>query len=151
MPQCIACSRSPHNVLHSPSSIMVVGLEHSQYELSPNKEVPWYTCNTFNVAILSIQQLNTTQEYSQKNIHRRIFKFYTVARFSQHSSTKVWIINPRCACTARVTVVVLCVCVCVCVCGFVFSILPSRAFRRPMKDISSYSVGNAVKLKSRSL
>ena len=26
------------------------------------------------------------------------------------------IINPRCACGARVTVVVLCVCVCVCVC-----------------------------------
>ena len=37
--------------------------------------------------------------------------------------------------------------VCVCVCVSVFSILPSRAFRRPTRGISSYSVENAVKLK----
>ena len=38
------------------------------------------------------------------------------------------------------------VCVCVCVCMSVFSILPSRAFRRQMRGISGYSAGNAVKL-----
>ena len=42
-------------------------------------------------------------------------------------------------------------CVYVCVCVSVFSILPSRAFRRPTKGISGYSMGNAVKLKSRFL
>ena len=43
------------------------------------------------------------------------------------------------------------VCVCLSVCGSVFSILSSRAFRHPMRGISGYSVGNAVKLKSRFL
>ena len=52
-------------------------------------------------------------------------------------------INPWRACATRITVVVLCVCV------SVFSILPSRAFRRPTRGISSYSAENAVKLKSR--
>ena len=56
-------------------------------------------------------------------------------------------INPRRACATRVTVVVLCVCMCV----SVFSILPSHAFRRPTRGISGYSVGNAVKMKSRFL
>ena len=56
-------------------------------------------------------------------------------------------INPRRACAARVTVVVLCVCMCV----SVFSILPSHAFRHPMRGISGYSAENAVKLKSRFL
>ena len=46
----------------------------------------------------------------------------------------------------QVTVVVLCVCVCVCL--PVFSILPSRAFRRPLRGVSGYSAGNAVKLES---
>ena len=41
----------------------------------------------------------------------------------------------------RVTIVVLCVCLCVCVCVSVFSILPSRAFRRPTRVISGYSAG----------
>ena len=59
------------------------------------------------------------------------------------------VINPRRAYAPRVTVVVLCVCVCVCV--SVFSILPSRAFRRSMRGISGYSAENAVKLKSRFL
>jgi len=59
---------------------------------------------------------------------------------------KLCFINPRRACTVRVTVVVLCVCVSVCV--SVFSILPSCAFRHPTRVISSYSTGNAVKLKS---
>ena len=58
------------------------------------------------------------------------------------------VINPRRTCT-RVTVVVLCVCVSVCV--PVFSILPSRAFRRPTRGTSGYSAENAVKLKSRFL
>ena len=40
----------------------------------------------------------------------------------------------------RVTVVVLCV--------SVFSILPSCAFRRPTRGISSYSAENAVKLEN---
>ena len=44
----------------------------------------------------------------------------------------------------RVTVVVLCVCVCL----PVFSILPSRAFRRPLRSVSGYSAENAVKLES---
>ena len=64
------------------------------------------------------------------------------------SITYKLIFNPRRSCTARVTVVVLCVCVCVCVCVSVFSILPSRAFRRPTRGISSYSAKNAVKLKA---
>ena len=58
-------------------------------------------------------------------------------------SKQLSIINPRHAC-ARVTVVVLCV---LCVSVSVFSILPSRAFRRPMRGISGYSVKNAVKLR----
>ena len=36
---------------------------------------------------------------------------------------------------------------CVSVCVSVFSILPSRGFRHPMRGISGYSKGNAVKLK----
>ena len=51
-------------------------------------------------------------------------------------------VNPRPACVRRVTIVVLCVCV------SVFYILPSHTFRRAMRGISSYSTGNAVKLKS---
>ena len=41
--------------------------------------------------------------------------------------------------------------VCLCVCVSVFSILPSRAFRRSTRGISGYSAENAVKLKSRFL
>ena len=43
-----------------------------------------------------------------------------------------------------IAVVVTCVCVCV----SIFSILPSRTFKRPTRGISSYSAENAVKLKS---
>ena len=60
--------------------------------------------------------------------------------------TKLLIINLGHACTSRVTVVVLCVCLSVCV--SIFSILPSCAFRRPTRGISSYSAENAAKIKS---
>ena len=52
--------------------------------------------------------------------------------------TNSFVTNPRRTCTMRVTIVVLCVCVPVCV--FIFGILHSRAFRRPMGGISGYSM-----------
>ena len=73
------------------------------------------------------------------------------------SNACVLMINNWRVCAARVTVVVLCVCLCVllgvkfCVFVSVFSILPSWAFRCPRRGISSYTVKNAVKLKSRFL
>ena len=39
----------------------------------------------------------------------------------------------------------VCLSVCVCVCVSVFSILPSRAFRRPTRGISSYSSNETKK------
>ena len=58
------------------------------------------------------------------------------------------IINPRCACAARVVLSVVCVCVCVCVCVSTL-ILALQATMRSISDTSDFRTTPAWKIKGR--
>ena len=45
-----------------------------------------------------------------------IMAFDETGQVRRYAHTYIFVINPQCACTARVTVLGLCVCVCLCVC-----------------------------------
>ena len=61
---------------------------------------------------------------------------------------RIFFINPRRACAARVTVLALCVCLSVCL-SVHYSILASHAITRQTRDTSDFSVTWAAKIKRR--